>query len=154
MAAACAQYGIPIVAYSPVGRGLLSGQYQSWADVEKAAETSPMVKMSPRFAKENFDTNLELVHRVKTIADAKGCTPAQLAINWTRALPQFSSSLKQSMPAGAVVVPIPGSSAPERVVENSFMIELSEDEMKQIDEVLDKFVPAGDRYPSSVPINT
>ncbi|KAK8063344.1 aldo/keto reductase [Apiospora saccharicola] len=154
VASACAQYGIPIVAYSPVGRGLLSGQYQSWADVEKAAETNPMMNMSPRFAKENFDTNLELLHRVKTIADAKGCTPAQLAINWTRVLSQFSSSLKKALPAGAIVVPIPGSTAPERVVENSKLIDLSEDEMKQIDEVLDKFVRAGDRYPSSIPTNT
>lgn len=132
----------------------LSGQYQSWADVEKAAETNPLVKMSPRFAKENFDTNLELLHRVQTIADTKGCTPAQLAINWTRALPQFSSSLKLGLPAGAIVVPIPGSSAPKSVVENSAIIELSEDEMKQIDDVLDKFERAGDRYPSSVPTNT
>ncbi|KAK8079193.1 hypothetical protein PG994_003000 [Apiospora phragmitis] len=125
VAAACAQYGIPIVAYSPVGRGLLTGQYQSWADVEKAAATNPLVRMSPRFAQENFETNLELVRRVQAIADAKGCTPAQLAINWTRALPRFSSSLKQTMPAGAVVVPIPGASAPERVIENAALVELA-----------------------------
>ncbi|KAK8062266.1 aldo/keto reductase [Apiospora hydei] len=154
IAAACAQYGIPIVAYSPVGRGLLTGQYQSWADVEKAAETNPLVRMSPRFAKEHFETNLELVRRVRDIAEAKGCTPAQLAINWTRALPRFSSSLKQAMPEGAVVVPIPGSSAPGRVVGNATLVELTEDEMRRIDEVLDQFVPAGPRYPSSVPINT
>lgn len=154
MAAACAQYGIPIVAYSPVGRGLLTGQYQSWEDVEKAAATNPLVSMSPRFNKDNFATNLELVQSVKAMADARGCTPAQLAINWTRALPRFSASLKQKLPAGSVVVPIPGASSPGRVAENARLVELSEGEMKQIDDILDRFTPAGARYPSSVPTNT
>ncbi|KAK7993404.1 dead deah box protein [Apiospora arundinis] len=156
VAEACAQYGIPIVAYSPVGRGFLTGQFQTWEDVEKAAATNPAVRMSPRFAKENFDNNLALVRRVQAIVDAKGggCTPAQLAINWTRVLPRLSASLKHKMPSGAIVVPIPGSSAPERVIENAALVDLSEDEMKQIDDILDKFVPAGGRYPSSVPINT
>ncbi|KAK8096479.1 hypothetical protein PG999_012423 [Apiospora kogelbergensis] len=154
VAAACAQYGIPIVAYSPVGRGLLTGQYQSWEDVEKAAATNPLVSMSPRFNKDNFATNLELVQSVKAMADARGCTPAQLAINWTRALPRFSASLKQKLPAGSVVVPIPGASSPGRVAENARLVELSEGEMKQIDDILDRFTPAGARYPSSVPTNT
>ncbi|PYH47960.1 aldo/keto reductase family protein [Aspergillus saccharolyticus JOP 1030-1] len=142
VAAACAQYGIPLVAYSPIGRGMLTGQIKK---IEDLPEDS-MLRHYPRFQPGNFDINLQLVHQVEEMAQKKGCTPAQLAINWTRAL-----SRRPGMPT---IIPIPGATTVERVEENSKLVDLTDEEMAQLDATLAKFTPAGDRYPAHVPINT
>lgn len=80
------------------------------------------------------------------MARKKGCTPAQLAINWTRAL-----SRRPGMP---IIIPIPGATTVARVEDNSKQIELTDEEMAQIDATLAKFTTAGERYPTSVPTNT
>ena len=89
---------------------------------------------------------MELVQQVKDMATKKGCTSAQLAINWVRAL-----SKRPGMPA---IIPIPGATTAARVEENSKLVEISEEEMKEIDETLGKFKTAGDRYPGSIPTDT
>ena len=144
VAAACAQYVIPLIAYSPIGRGMLTGQFKKFEDLPK---DSLLLQFNfPRFQKENFDINVQLVDKVEELAKKKGCTPAQLAINWTRSL-----SRRPGMPT---IIPIPGSTTVERVEENSKLVDITDDEMAQIDAILAKFTPAGGRYPPIFEINT
>ncbi|KAI0503136.1 voltage-gated shaker-like K+ channel, subunit [Xylaria bambusicola] len=143
VAAACAQYGIPIVGYSPIGRGMLTGQFRKLEDIKDPIFHSYKL---PRFQPGNFEKNLALVQRVEEIAKGKNCTPAQLAINWTRAV-----SRRPGMPT---VVPIPGATTVERVTENSQVIDLTDEELAQIDSVLAGFTPAGGRYGDNIPSNT
>ncbi|KAH7634784.1 Aldo/keto reductase [Sordaria sp. MPI-SDFR-AT-0083] len=130
VAAACKEYGIPLVAYSPLGRGVIP---------------VPMLLHFPRFS-ENFDINLQLVHQVEEMAKKKGCTPAQLAISWTRCLTR-----RPGMPK---IIPIPGATTVERVNENAVLVELTDQEMDEIDATLAKFDVKGARYPDWVPVNT
>ncbi|KAJ5156768.1 hypothetical protein N7492_009571 [Penicillium capsulatum] len=142
VAAACAQYGIPLVAYSPIGRGMLTGQIKKFEDLPEDS----MMRHFPRFQPGNFEINMQLVQQVEDLARAKGCTPAQLAINWTREL-----SKRPGMPT---IIPIPGATTAARVEENSKLIELTDEEMAQIDSTLAKFTTAGNRYPDFIPTNT
>ncbi|KAI1174583.1 putative aldo/keto reductase [Nemania sp. FL0916] len=142
VAAACTQYGIPLIAYSPIGRGLLTGHVKKIDDIE------PMMKMwkLPRIQEENFNQNMQLVNTVLKLAEKKGLTPAQLAINWTRAL-----SKRPGMPT---IIPIPGATTVARVEENSKLADLTDEDMAQIDAILAKFPVAGDRYHPMIPSNT
>ncbi|KAI8966101.1 putative aldo/keto reductase [Daldinia sp. FL1419] len=142
VAAACAQYGIPLVAYSPIGRGLLTGQIKKIEDIPEDS----MLRRFPRFQPGNFEINLELVRQVEEMAKKKGCTPAQLAINWTRAI-----SRRPGMPT---IIPIPGATTAARVEENSKLVDITDAEMAEIDATLSKFKAAGDRYPDFIPTNT
>ncbi|UPL03354.1 hypothetical protein LCI18_014288 [Fusarium solani-melongenae] len=139
VAAACAQYGIPLIAYSPMGKGMLTGEIKTLDDIPK----DDMRRHFPRFQPDTFDINLKLVEQVQGLAAKKACTPAQLALSWCTAL-----SRRPGMP---VIIPIPGATTAERVAENSVQIELTDEEMDSIDETLAKFEG---RYPSGVPINT
>ncbi|KZF23100.1 Aldo/keto reductase [Xylona heveae TC161] len=143
VAAACAQYGIPIIAYSPIGRGMLTGRLKRYSDLPKDSLLQQFD--FPRFQQENFEKNLQLVSKVEEIAAKKGCTPAQLAINWTIAL---SRRLKTT------IMPIPGSSTPERVEENGKILDVSDEELDQIDTILKNFTPAGGRYPPVIQTDT
>ncbi|GAW17667.1 hypothetical protein ANO14919_071270 [Xylariales sp. No.14919] len=143
VAAACAQYDIPIVAYSPIGRGMLTGTLKSPDDIKDAVFKAFGF---PRFQPGNFEANLRLVEQVAEIAKAKDCTPAQLAINWTRAVSR--------RPGVPTIIPIPGATTVERVNENTRVVDLTDDELARIDTVLAAFTPAGGRYHDAVPINT
>ena len=133
VAATCAELGIPIVAYSPLGRGFLTGQIKSFADV------TDLQKMGPRFQEENFHKNMQLVQKIRTVAEKRGCTPAQLAIGWVRAYSERE--------AGAVIVPLPGATTVERVEENSKVVDLSESEMKELGDILESMPVEGARVP-------
>lgn len=123
---------------------MLTGEFKKFEDVPK---DSLLLQMNfPRFQKENFDINVQLVEKVEEIAKKKGCTPAQLAINWTRAL-----SRRPGMPT---IIPIPGATTVARVEENSKQIDITDEEMAQIDAILAKFTPAGERYPAAFQTNT
>lgn len=135
VAAACKELGIPIVAYSPLGRGFLTGQLKSYADLPEDSH----LKGFPRFYPENFDKNLELVRKLEGIAKRVDCTPAQLAIAWVRQL-----SEKPGMP---LFIPIPGATTEERVKENMTEVRLGTEDMKEIDRVLSEVEIVGDRYP-------
>ena len=89
---ACKELGIAFVAYSPLGRGFLTGQIKKIEDLDK----DDFRKNSPRFQGENFDKNLELVNEISSIAKSKGCTPTQLALAWV-------------MAQGDFIFPIPGT---------------------------------------------
>ena len=94
--------------------------------------------MMPRFSKENFNHNLELVSEIQKLAKNKGCTPAQLAINWVR-----HHSKKNGNPE---IIPIPGATKEERVQENGKVIILNADDTAEIDSILNRFEVKGDRY--------
>ncbi|HET9299831.1 MAG TPA: aldo/keto reductase [Candidatus Polarisedimenticolaceae bacterium] len=123
------ELSIAFVAYSPLGRGFLTGRFQSADDLP----AGDWRRNSPRFQGENFDRNLEIVRRVEELAERKGCTPAQLALAWLLA-------------RGEDVVPIPGSTRSERVEENAAAvnISLSKEELDSLDAV--GAMVSGSRY--------
>jgi aryl-alcohol dehydrogenase-like predicted oxidoreductase len=127
--ATCRELGIGFVAYSPLGRGFLTGRFRSPDDFEPG----DWRRQNPRFQGENFQRNLALVARVETLARRKGCTPAQLALAWL-------------LSRGTEVVPIPGSTRVERVEENAAAVAilLTPDDLTTLD-ALGPAV-AGDRY--------
>jgi aryl-alcohol dehydrogenase-like predicted oxidoreductase len=133
------ELGIGFVAYSPLGRGFLSGRFQSPDDFEKG----DFRKYHPRFQGENFQKNLQLVERVKQIGDEKGVTPGQLALAWV-------------MAQGDDIVPIPGTTKVKNLEENvaAAAIELTEDDLRRLDELAPKGVAAGDRYADMSSIDT
>ena len=135
VATACKELGIPIVAYSPLGKGFLTGQFKSHEDLPKDS----MLRSFPRFQPENFQKNFELVRKLEGIAKKVDCTPAQLAIAWVRQL-----SDKPGMP---LFIPIPGATTEERVKENTTEVRLEAEDMKEIDRVLSEVEIVGDRYP-------
>jgi aryl-alcohol dehydrogenase-like predicted oxidoreductase len=123
--------GIGFVAYSPLGRGFLTGQIKRVEDL--AADD--FRRQSPRFQGANFQQNLELVAKVEEIAKEHKCTPAQLALAWVLA-------------QGDDIVPIPGTRHPKRVEENvgALNIVLSENDLRRIDLAAPKGAAAGERY--------
>ena len=129
---ACRKLGIGLVAYSPLGRGFLSGAIKSLDDLAE----DDWRRFMPRFQGENFAKNLELVDRVERLADVKGCTPAQLALAWV-------------LGQGFDVVPIPGTRKRNRLDENVGALEvtLSDAELDEINEVIPKDLVVGTRYP-------
>ena len=127
--AACRSLSIGFVAYSPLGRGFLTGRFRSVDDLA----VDDWRRQSPRFQGENFQRNLRLVGAVEELARRKGCTPAQLALAWL-------------LSRGDDVVPIPGSTHQDRVAENAAAVEivLTAEESAALD-LLGPTV-AGDRY--------
>ena len=132
------ELGIGFVAYSPLGRGFLSGQITSLDDL--AADDYR--RYSPRFQGENFNKNLQLVQAVKEIASEKGVTPGQLAIAWLLA-------------QGNDIVPIPGTKRRTYLEENVAAVEitLTQAELQRIDEVAPMSIAAGERYPDMSSVN-
>jgi aryl-alcohol dehydrogenase-like predicted oxidoreductase len=126
------ELGIAIVAYSPLGRGFLTGQITSPDDFPQ----DDFRRLNPRFQGDNFVRNLQLVDRVREVADAKGVQPGQLALAWLLA-------------QGDDVVPIPGTKRRTYLEENvaAADIELSADDLARIDELAPVGGAAGDRYP-------
>lgn len=134
IAETCAKHNIPVVAYSPIGRGMLSGHLKKPEDIPDG----DMRKAMPRFQPGTFDKNLELVKELEKIAKEKGCTPAQLAIGWTKYL-----SKKDGNPE---IIPIPGATTEARVSENSKNVTLKAEEVAEIEKILKSFTVEGGRY--------
>ena len=132
------ELGIGFVAYSPLGRGFLTGRFQSPEDLEEG----DFRRRNPRFQGENFQRNLEFVERVREIAEEKNATPAQLALAWVLA-------------QGEDIVPIPGTKRRERLEENvaALDVELTDADLERIEAAFPKGATAGDRYPDMSTIN-
>jgi len=132
------ELGIGFVAYSPLGRGFLSGAYRTLDDLD----TDDFRRHNPRFQGENFGKNLQLVERVEEMAATKGVTAAQLALAWVLA-------------QGDDVVPIPGTKRRTNLEENVAAddISLTPEELRRIDEVLPVGAAAGDRYGDMTPVH-
>jgi len=124
--------GIGFVAYSPLGRGFLSGRFKSFEDFAPDDNR----RNFPRFQGENFQKNLDLVRRVEEIAREKGCTASQLALAWVLA-------------QGGDVVPIPGTKRRKYLEENvgALEVKLSQEDLRRIEEVFPARAAAGERYP-------
>ncbi len=135
--ATCAELGIGFVAYSPIGRGFLSGQIRSLDDLP----ADDWRRTNPRFRGEAFAQNLRLVDRVREIADGKGVTASQLALAWVMA-----QSGRDGRPA---VVPIPGTKRVRYLEENAAAADLAltDDDLRQLDEAAPAGAAVGDRYP-------
>lgn len=132
------ELGIGFVPYSPLGRGFLTGQITSPDDFEEG----DFRRNNPRFQGENFQKNLEMVEKVKEIAQEKGVKPGQLALAWVLA-------------QGDDIVPIPGTRHINYLEENiaAVDIELTADDLKRLDEAAPKGGTAGDRYPDMSTVN-
>ncbi len=126
------ELGIGLVPYSPLGRGFLTGAITSPEDLDE----DDWRRGNPRFQGENFERNLELVERVRSLAEDRGVTAAQLALAWV-------------LSRGGDVVPIPGTTKPERMEENVGALEvtLSDDDLSTLEEIAPPGVAAGQRYP-------
>ena len=126
------ELGIGFVAYSPLGRGFLSGRVTSPEDLDP----DDFRRRNPRFQGENFDRNLELVERVREIAEEKDVTPAQLVLAWV---------LRQ----GDDIVPIPGTKRARYLEENAKAaeVELSDEDLARIEDAFPKGATSGERYP-------
>lgn len=129
---ACRELGITFVAYSPLGRGFLTGKIQSLDDLA----TNDWRRRNPRFEQQNLQRNLDLAKRVENLAKEKRCTPAQLALAWL---------LKQ----GEDIVPIPGTKRQKYLEENmaAASVQLGADDLARIEKAAPQGVAAGERYP-------
>jgi aryl-alcohol dehydrogenase-like predicted oxidoreductase len=129
--ALCRELGITFVAYSPLGRGFLTGAIKTVDDLAP----DDWRRTNPRFQGENFEKNLRLVSAVEALAREKGCTPAQLALAWTLA-------------RGEHIVPIPGTRSIRRLEENTdaTRVTLSAHDLRKLDEIAPRDAVAGTRY--------
>ena len=129
----CRELGIGLVAYSPLGRGFLAGEITKLEDL--APDDSRRAGRFPRFEGENFDRNKALAAEVKTIAEEKGCTPAQLALAWVLA-------------RGDDVVPIPGTRRRRHLEDNigALEVQLSKEDLDRLESVIPPEAVAGQRY--------
>jgi len=126
--AACRNIGISFVAYSPLGRGFLTGTIKKFEDLPE----DDYRRDTPRFQGENFEKNLELVEHIEALAEQKGCTPPQLALAWL-------------MAQGNNIIPIPGTKHRKYIEQNAVAadIKLSDEELAKIEEIAPKNVAAG-----------
>ncbi len=113
---------------------MLGGRIKSIDDIPEG----DIRRTFPRFQPDVFEANLRLTSEVEKLAAKKGCTPAQVAINWVIAL-----SRRPGMPK---IIPIPGASSIERIRENAVEVDLSEEDMVEIERILKEFPVVGDRY--------
>jgi len=128
----CRQLGIGFVAYSPLGRGFLTGRFKTQEDIPP----DDWRRHHPRFEGENFKRNLHLAETVRQIAEEIACAPAQLALAWVLA-------------QGQDIVPIPGTKHPRYLEENigALNVHLTDEQLRRLDEAFPVGVPAGERYP-------
>jgi aryl-alcohol dehydrogenase-like predicted oxidoreductase len=133
--AICRELGIGFVAYSPLGRGFLTGQFQRFEDLAP----NDFRRNSPRFQGENFQKNLDLVRRIQELATEKKCQPSQLALAWV-------------MAQGADIVPIPGTKRRKYLEENAAAegVKLTKEDLQQINNAFPPDAAAGTRYPETM----
>ena len=131
----CRELGIGFVAYSPLGRGFLTGQIKSFDDFAP----DDYRRISPRFQGANFAKNLDLVRRVEQIAAEKGCTPAQLALAWVLAREED-------------IVPIPGTKRRKYLEEDvsALDVQLTQEDLRRIDQAFPAGAAVGSRYPEEM----
>lgn len=131
----CRELGVATVAYSPLARGFVTGQYQSPNDFEE----NDFRRMSPRFSEENFPKNLVLVDGLKKLAQKKGVTPGQLTLAWLLA-------------QGDDIIPIPGTKKIKYLEENmgALDVKLTKDENDEIRHLVDNAEVHGERYPAAM----
>lgn len=136
VAETCQELQIPVIAYSPLGRGFLTGKFRRFEDLPDGDYR----KFFPRFQPAVFGENLKVVEEVDELAKGKGCSAAQVAIAWVS---------EQSRTTGIPIIPIPGASAISRVQENMKRVTLRDQELKQLNLALQRITIKGARYPAA-----
>ena len=133
--AACRELGVATIAYSPLGRGFLTGALKSPDDFEEG----DFRRLAPRFNKDNFPKNLKLVDTIKKIADEKGCTSGQLVLAFL-------------MAQGEDIIPIPGTTKEKNFDENmaSLKVKISKSDEQKIRKAIDEAEVHGGRYPEAM----
>lgn len=133
--AACQELGTSFVAYSPLGRGFLTGQIKRFEDLAE----DDYRRFSPRFQGENFEKNLQLVKHIEALAQEKGCSPAQLALAWVLAQHEH-------------IIPIPGTKRRNYLEENwgALNVKLDPQDLQRINAIAPKGVAVGTRYPEAM----
>jgi pyridoxine 4-dehydrogenase len=126
---------LTFLSYGTFCHGLLTQDIKSFNDLAE----NDFRRLLPRFQEENLEANLKLVNAVKKLAEKKGCTPGQIATGWALAL-----SKSEGLPK---IIPIPGASKVDRVRENAKAINLTPEDMKEIEAILSQCDVKGDRYP-------
>lgn len=131
--ATCRELGVAVIAYSPLGRGMLTGRFQSVNDFEDG----DVRKYLPRFAGGNFEKNLKMVNELKTLAGRKGCSPGQLTLAWIL--------------AQGDIFPIPGTSKVKYLEENVAAndVQLTKEEVAEIRSIVEAAEVHGERYPEA-----
>jgi pyridoxine 4-dehydrogenase len=137
VAETCGELGIPVMAHSPLGAGMLTGQLKTLADLPPGHYP----RVFPRFQPDNFEKNLALVSELEQLASAKGVSPSQLALSWLK--------LQSRKPGVAAIIPVAGARSAERVRENAETVELSDEEFRAIAAVLESVPVHGTRYPEA-----
>lgn len=129
----CRELGISIVAYSPVGRGLLTGQIKSFDDLPE----TDFRRMTPKYSRENFPKILELVANIETVAKKHNCSVGQVGLAWLLA-------------QGEDIIPIPGTKTIKYLEENTkaLDVKLSEEDVKELRKYAEETELIGDRYPT------
>lgn len=132
---ACGELGVAFVAYSPLGRGFLSGQFKTFEDLEEGDYR----RFSPRFQGANFQKNLDLVDKIKALAAKKACTASQLALAWVMAQRDY-------------IFPIPGTKRIKYLEENvgATAVQLTPAELSEIDAIFPRGAAVGERYPEQM----
>lgn len=130
---ACAELGIPIIAYAPLSRGGLTTELP-----EKEEDLPPHLRRYPRFQGDALQANRQLTKEVQELAFKKGCTVPQIAIGWVRAQSERNGN--------GVIVPIPGAEKPQWVAENCKEIKLTEEDLQRLDDILKRIPIKGGRY--------
>jgi pyridoxine 4-dehydrogenase len=130
----CEELGIPIVAYSPLGMGFLTGQWKNANEVPEGDRR----RGYDRFQGENWGANMRIVEKVRAVAERKQCSLAQVCVAWVR-----QRGNGEGMP---VIIPLPGATTEERVRENNTLVELTEEEMRELDGIAEKAEVKGGRY--------
>jgi aryl-alcohol dehydrogenase-like predicted oxidoreductase len=135
MLPACRELGVSLVAYSPLGRGFLAGNFRTLADLPKDDNR----RNQPRFLDGNVEHNLAIAEAVRVLAERKGATPAQIALAWLLA-------------QGEDILPIPGTKRRERQAENaaSMDVKLTATEVQELSSTVEKLSVKGDRYPPAM----
>jgi len=131
----CAELNIPVVAYSPLSRGWLTGQINRLDDIPQNCG-----RLYPRFHADAFEGNLKLVQAIGNVARRKGCSLPQVALAWIIAMGKGKS---QGRP---IVVPIPGCKSVDRVEENLTSVGLDEADLNELEKILREIIVCGDRY--------
>jgi aryl-alcohol dehydrogenase-like predicted oxidoreductase len=131
----CRELGIGFVAYSPLGRGFISGRFKRFEDLSEGDQR----RTWPRFQGENFQKNLDLAKKVEEIAREKGCTASQLALAWVLA-------------QGEDIVPIPGTKHKQYLEDNvgAINVKLTAEDLRRLEEVFPHGAAAGTRYPEQM----
>jgi pyridoxine 4-dehydrogenase len=137
VAKTCAELNIPVIAYSPLGRGILMGDIKKFSDIP----AGDFRQILPKYQDEALKTNIKRVEAVVDLAKRRGVSPAQVSLAWIRTL--------SNKPGFPTIIPIPGGTTSDKVTQNMQGSQtLSDEDMEELDEIIKRYEVKGERYPT------